>query len=162
MEFQLIITGSLAEIQQVTSMLNNVPGEVLRVVTKAYDPDNTIIPKVKQPKQRKTKQTIGKREKAPEDLQVHCHTCGHLFHPKFMHTKHCSKKCYMQEYFEVRKKKVEQSVDPAEPVTETGPTSNVVAEKSAPPSKVHKGSDFKSKFKKDRKPTVNDNYGGLY
>ena len=50
----------------------------------------------------------GKREHSPEDLQIHCHTCGKLFHPRYADTVHCDKACYMVEWRETHKAKKEE------------------------------------------------------
>jgi hypothetical protein len=47
-----------------------------------------------------------KRQLAPEDLQIHCHTCATLFHPKYTDMQHCSKRCYMIEWRETHKQPV--------------------------------------------------------
>jgi hypothetical protein len=63
------------------------------------NPDITIETEekiVQEPEPKKT----GKWEKAPDGLQVHCHRCGTLFHPKYMHTIHCSERCYQAEWYE--------------------------------------------------------------
>jgi DNA-directed RNA polymerase subunit M/transcription elongation factor TFIIS len=73
------------------------------------DPDFTT--EVKQvtpdriPEVRKTTKSTGKREPVSGALQIHCHTCGNLFHPRTANNKHCSTKCYNVEWYEVNKKK---------------------------------------------------------
>jgi hypothetical protein len=92
-----------------------VEGEVLTVVNKATG-------KPIQLQRKKTKfngaklnvnmdagknRTTGKREHAPDDLQIHCHTCGKLFHPRYADMVHCGKACYMVEWRETHKSKKE-------------------------------------------------------
>lgn len=138
MEFQIIVKGSFDEIQEVIQALSDAhQTEIMKTairsvthVSRTTDPkpwdeaapkERKVVPiEHKRPEMKKsdrklntriTSKSTGKKEHAPEDLQVHCHTCGSLFHPKFMTTQHCSKKCYMIEWYEVHKSKPDQPVD---------------------------------------------------
>lgn len=117
MEIELKITGSRDELLPILRSLGTMGDEVILGTTEDFSPlpEVTADNQIEQPKE--DMGTVppfvkgGKKEKAPDDLTRHCHTCGHQFHPKFLSTMHCSKKCYMHEYWETYEKKTE-TIDP--------------------------------------------------
>jgi hypothetical protein len=80
-----------------------VEGEVLTIRRKYARTEDER----KKGKRQKAK-VNGKREHSAEGLQIHCHTCGKLFHPRYADTVHCDKACYMVEWRETHKAKKEE------------------------------------------------------
>jgi len=164
MKCHLIIEGSISEIQYAMGLLSDVKELVKHVgaVPKEFEqletPEIPEVPHLPIPMERivfPAKKTHNKdvgnvSEEVDARLQYsHCHKCGIQYIPGKSKSGFCSKKCYMSEYFEKRK-------------TPKTILSTIPEVKKPEVSEKGSSKTTSRKFKKESKPIVTDNFGGMF
>ncbi|MEI6683451.1 MAG: hypothetical protein WCO44_12515 [Bacteroidota bacterium] len=119
-------------------------------------------------RERNTEKSFGPHNAIPEDVKIHCHYCGSEFHPRTKKTRHCSKKCYMADWYDAHKPKPEPVVF-AEPESIPEPeqleTHALKSEtKDSKKKEITEPSKRKEtrKFKPTKKPVKSDDFGPYY